>query len=172
MADGPDNTTVNGREVSYLQLSVNAHVEGDDGPTIELSDLKEISYGATKAVGKAGGPGSRFTRRTLGGRKTFTGGLILYRSGLVKLKKQLGDVAEARGLVDEEGVIQWGDVECTIQMTYSYRDSDALQTIEIRQTTFIDESETCTESEAAQEVPVALDPMNIVEKIGGKYYAI
>jgi hypothetical protein len=172
MADGPANTTVNGREVSYLQLGVKAHVEGDDGPTIELSDLKEINWGSTKAVGKAGGPGGVFTRRTLSGRKTFTAGLILYRSGLLNLKAQLGAIAESRGLIGPDNEILWGDVECTIQLTFSYPDSDALQSIEIIRTTFIDESETCTEGEAAQEAPVAMDPMNIFEIIGGKRYAL
>jgi hypothetical protein len=177
MADGPDNTTVNGREVSYVQLRVRAHVEGggggdDDGPTLEMPDIKDINYASDKATGKAGGPGSRFTRRTLGGRKTFSAGMTLYRSGALALKKGLGDIAEARGLIGDDGEIEWGDVEVTYQMTFSYKDADAFQSIEIRQCTVINESETCAEGEAAQEVAYTLDPMNIVEKIGGKYYAI
>lgn len=171
MADAPENTTVQGREVSYVQLRVRFHVDGD-GPTLEANDIKEIAWDAQKATGKAGGPGSRYTRRTVGGRKTFTASMILYRSGALAYKHGLGQIAKARGMIGDEGELQWGDVEHTVQITFSYKDEDAFQSIELRQTTAIGESETCTEGEAAQETAITLDPMNILEKIGQDYYGI
>lgn len=169
MADGPSNTTVNGSEVSYVELGVTVHAEGD--LTFPVDDLKEISWQSTKAAGKAGGPGRLFTRRT-SGRVTFTCGCILYRSGLLNLKDQLGRIAEQNGMIGDEGELLWGEVECTIQITFSYKKSDAFQSVELIRAKFIDESETCSEGEAAQEAALGIDVMNIVETIGTKRLAL
>jgi hypothetical protein len=169
MADGPANTTVNGREVSYVELGVKVHADGD--LTFPVDDLKDISWQSTKAIGKAGGPGGAFTRRTRG-RKTFTCSAILYRSGLLNIKKQLGDIAEQNGLIGPDGEILWGEVESTIQITFSYLDSDAFQSIELVRAKFIDEAEKSSEGEAAQEAAMGIDVMNIFEIIGGKRYAL
>lgn len=169
MADGPANTTVNGREVSYVELGVKVHADGD--VTLGLDDIKDISWQTSKAKGKAGGPGGAFTRRTTG-RKTFTCGAILYRSGLLALKKGLGDIAEERGLIGPDGEILWGEVESTIQVTFSYLDSDAIQSVELVRAQWIDEAEKSSEGEAAQEAAMGIDVMNIFEVIGGKRYAL
>jgi hypothetical protein len=166
----PENTTVQGREVSYVQLKVRFHVDGD-GPTLEANDLKEVSWQWTKATGKAGGPGTDFTRRTIGGRKTYTAGMILYRSGLLAYKHALGQIAKQRGLIDpNNGRLMWDDVEHTVQVTFSFVDEDPVQSVELRRCTVLDEAETSTEGEAAQEATLALDPMEVLEKIGQDYF--
>jgi hypothetical protein len=169
MADGPVNTTVNGREVSYVNLGVQLHAEGD--LTFPVDDLKDISWQSTVTVGKAGGPGGSFTRRTTG-RTAYTCSCILYRSGKLQLIKQLGDIAEARGLTGPDGEIFWGRVESTIQVTFSYLDSDAFQTVELVRARFVDDSEKSSEGEAAQESALGIDVMKIFEVIGGKRYAL
>ena len=166
MGDGPYNTTVNGKEVSYYNLRVTAAVGGEDGPTISMPDLKDISWQSTSAFGKAGGPGRRFTRRTQGGRVTYTNSCIMYRSGLLALKTQLADLAIARGLVDEDGDALWNLVECTIVVTFSYLAEDVVQKVELQRSVFNDENEKCSEGEAAQEVTLGIDSMKNREKIG------
>jgi len=164
-----EGVTVNGREVSFVELGVTAHVDG--GISVELDDLKDISWQSSNTTGKAGGPGGAFTRRTTG-RTTYTCSCILYRSGKLGLIKQLGDIAEQRGLIGDEGEILWGRVVCTIQVTFSYVGEDAIQTVELRRSRFIDDSEKSSEGEAAQEAAMGIDTMKVVEIINGKAYAI
>jgi hypothetical protein len=169
MADGPEGTTVNGREVSYVELGVKVHVDG--GATLALNDLKGISWQTTNTVGKSGGPGGAFTRRTTG-RNSYTCGCILYRSGKLQLIKDLGDIAEAAGYIGGDGEILWGRVVVTIQLTFSYVGEDAFQSVEIVKARFVDDSEKSSEGEAAQEAAMVIDALKIFDIIGGKRYAI
>lgn len=167
--EGP-RRTVNGREVGYFNLGVTALIQGEDGQALTLTDVQAVNYQTTRAVGKAGGAGSiRRTRRTRGAR-TYTNSMVMYRSGWISLKAQLSQIAEARGLVDDDGDTLYGEVSFTVNLVYSWLDDEAIQEIQLVDTQVIDESEAPAEGEAPNQVTIGLDSMKNREKVGaGKW---
>lgn len=168
----PQPVFVQGREVSYVELDATVHVQDGAGPSIDLSDLKSINWSSQTTVGKAGGPGRFFTKRT-SGRTVYAAACTLYQGGLTSLIKQLGPVAKERGLVDpDDGAILWGQVVCNLGIDFSYLGEDEIRKVRLKEFRFIGDDESSDEGEAAQEAALTLDPMKVTRVIDGEEYAL
>ncbi len=90
----------------------------------------------------------------------------MYRSGWLRLKTRLSNIALSRGLVDGDGDTLYGEVSFTLNLSYSWLDDEAIQTIQLQDTQVIDESEAVAEGEAANQIAIGLDTIKNREKVG------
>jgi len=105
--------TQNGRVYDWASLSVVVTIH--DGPQIDLSGVSAISLECGQEVARARGIGGKYLGRT-GGRPTDpTASFTFYKAEHGAFMSSLAAVAEAQGMVRDDGAIVVGDVsfDCT-----------------------------------------------------------
>lgn len=163
-----DYPIVNGIAPSWADVIVRATPEG--GALVDLKDIAAVNLGITVEVGEQrGASGGRVMKRTTGS-VSYAGSITFYRSGFQKFLRALVAAAEAQGLVrGNQRLIS--PVHFTVQVQHTpFNDVEVYERI-AKGCRYLGGALAAAEGTDADQIEVALSPLEVVDIIDGKEVA-
>jgi len=153
--------SLNDIEPSWADIAVTATVSG--GALLDMSDIAALKWSRKVEVGKRyGASGGRVMARTTGQGDQEASGSF-YRSGMRKLIKGLMELAPTRG---NQVIISLVSFDLVIQHTPP-GESEIYQ-VKIKGCRYLGDADDMKEGNDADKVELTLNPIEIVNIIGGK----
>jgi len=152
-----DYATLQGDAVSWADISLS--IVTADGPSVLAMDIADLSWNSTRSRGTQLRSGRKYARTR--GATDHTASMTLYHSGWVALRRALVEAAQARGLITG-GMVMIGDVHFDVVAKWTPLGSDDINIVEIRKCVIDDLGEFLAEGDDPDQVPITLNPMQIV----------
>lgn len=153
--------TLNGIAPSWSDIALTLNVLG--GGSSPQVDWKSIDWDSKVERGEQRGvSGGRVLKRTTGS-KTDTATAEVYRSGLRDLKRALMTVAPK----DDAGRPMLSKVTFDLIIQHSFEDDPSIYEVQLKGCHLDGTTGKHAEGNDAETVPIALNPIEIVEKIDG-----
>jgi len=163
-----DYPVLNGVAPSWADIIIRATPEG--APLLDIKDIAAINTNTAVEVGNQyGASGGRLIRRTTG-QVSYEASMTLYRSGYQKFIRGLKVAAETAGFVRGNQVLI-SLVHFGIQVQHTPINDVEIYEYRIKGCRFLGRDLNGAEGTDADQVEVALNPIEIVDMIDGKEVA-
>jgi hypothetical protein len=163
-----DYPILDGVAPSWADIIIRATPDG--APLIDIKDIAAINTNSVVEVGEQrGASGGRVVRRTTG-QVSYEASMTLYRSGYQKLVRGLKAAAESAGLLRGNQVLI-SLVHFGIQVQHTPFNDVEIYEYRIKGCRLLGRDLNGAEGTDADQVEVALSPLEIVDMIDGKEIA-
>lgn len=157
--------SINARAVSWSEIKFTANIGG--GVALPVIDIKSVDHESKVDRGEQrGASGGRVIKRTTGA-MTNTASAEFYRDGLRTLKKALVAAAIQALAVNDDCHVQLSVVPFDLIITHDWADDPEIYCIKLLGCHLDKDSGKHAEGTDAETVSVDLNPLKIVEVVGG-----
>lgn len=155
-------SSLNGRAVSWAEIIITINVTG--GTTLDAIDIKSIDHESAVEVGEQRGAGGGNVKKRTTGQVKNTASATFYRDGAKALKTALASVATK----DSGGRPRLSTATFDVVVKHSFEDDSEIHCTKLLGCRLLKDSGKHAEGIETETVDVDLNPIEIVEVVGGQ----